>query len=441
MKTTRTRGFTLVELLIAMVLSGILAIVLYSLFDTTSDSLGEVTNLTDAQDRARFALERVRSDVKAAGSLATPDSDTDVWQRPKMADGRVLGITAYKDWQDDQTPFTADQLAANPSASFDGFVIMAALDFPVLLEVRDLRSDADATGEIAAHTRGLYKLYQVDPFRITAAAPSSFPGNADFLAAQFGTRMLRLMDRQGYIQFAGIDGTLAYNNAPTPQIATFTFDSRLPEYKEPAEDYGLDLNPEGDFAYDAALIDAYWYHVERDPTDESNFRLVRERLCAAGVVDELIDPNNFEPAAVDGSTCPDGIDEKTVIADHVADFQIWFECGSAVAGTIATNDQWTDAWLTPDGTGTCMDVAGTYAPQLARVAHIRLSLYAPRERKDLRNFQFENATGEFGAAALTNTPNVRLRTFDAVPTLIGAAPVVSSQTSVELTNYSFRNPR
>ncbi|MEZ4459577.1 MAG: prepilin-type N-terminal cleavage/methylation domain-containing protein [bacterium] len=380
MKTKRTQGFTLVELLIAMVLSGILAIVLYSLFDTTSDSLGEVTNLSDAQDRARFALERVRSDVKAAGSLATPDSDTDVWQRPKMADGRVLGITGYKDWQDDQTLFTAAQLAANPNVSYDGFVIMAALDFPVSFEVRDLRSDADTAGEIAAHTRGLYKLYQVDPFRLTAAAPTSFPGNADFLAGQFGTRLMRLMDRQGYIQFADLDGAVGYNNAPNPQVATFSFNARVPQYKEPTEDYGLDLNPEGDFAYDAALIDAYWYHVEVDPTDETNFRLVRERLCAASVVDELIDPSNFEPGDALGSECPDGIDEKTVIADNVADFQIWFECGSAVAGTIAASNQWTDGWITPDGTGTWRRASS----RISSRAHIRLSAALLRAKRSTK---------------------------------------------------------
>ena len=62
------------------------------------------------------------------------------------------------------------------------------------------------------------------------------------------------------------------------------------------------------------------------------------------------------------------------------------------------------------------------------------------ERKDLLPFQFEDSTGLVGAAALGATPNVKLRTFDSVPTLLGAAPVVTMQSSVELTNYVYRNP-
>jgi len=71
---------------------------------------------------------------------------------------------------------------------------------------------------------------------------------------------------------------------------------------------------------------------------------------------------------------------------------------------------------------------------------MRLSIYAPIERKDLLNFQFEDSTGAIAGAALTATPNVKLRTYDSVPTLTGAAPVVTMQSSVELINYVYRNP-
>lgn len=434
------RGFTLVELLISMLLASIVSIVLYSLFDTTSESLGEVTNLADAQERIRFGMERLRSDIKTAGSLSTPDSQADVWQRPKRAGTRIIGISGYDGWQDDRAAFPTAIATANPNVSLDGFILMAAMDYPTSFEVRDLRSDADLDAQIGGHIRGLYKLYQVDPFQFSAAQPVGFTGT-DFLENQWSTRLLRLMDRQGYIQFASLDDKIAYTGG-ADSFATIDLDPVIrPIFKAPGEEYGIEQNPEGDFAYDAALVDAYWYHVVPDPSEPSNMRLVRERLCAPEVAAGLSNAGAFDPTSASAGDCPGGNDEITVIVDRVADFQVWFDCTSNAAtnGAVIANTNWTDDWLAPDNTGTCMDVGG-YEPQLARVAHVRLSVYAPNERKDLRNFEFENLTGETGATALASTPNVKLRTFDPVPTLTGASPVVTMQASIELTNYAYRNP-
>ncbi len=438
-RSKQIRGFTLVELLIAMLLSGMLSVILYSLFNTTSESLGEVTNLSDAQERIRFAMERLRTDAKGAGSQATPDSEMDVWQQPALVGGRVLGVSGYSGWQDQPPP--AALAAANPNVSFDGFIVMGAFDYPVSFEVRGLTGDlADTDGEIAEHVRGLFKLYQIDPFVFTAATPTNYPGDTSFLEQQWSTRLLRLMDRQGYFQFATLASQTSLSmQAGVPRTMNFDF-LAAPQPKSPGAEFGIDVNPEGDFAYDSALIDAYWYHVEPNPIDPTNLQLVRERLCAPAVMVELADAANFDPSSALANTCPGGVEEVTIITDHVADFQVWFDCttaGSAEGAVVGAN--WDDDWLKPEATTSCLGPAG-YAPGNARVMHLRLSLYAPLERKDLLNFQFEDSTGRIGAAALGATPNVKLRTFDSVPTLLGAAPVVTMQSSVELTNYVYRNP-
>lgn len=439
------RGFTLVELLIAMLLGSIISVILYGLFSTTSESLGEVTNLSDAQDRGRFAIERLRSDFRAAGSLSSPDSTADAWARPPQNNLRVLGITGYDGWQDDRTELTAAGLAAdNPDVSYDGVVVMGALDFPVSFEVRDLKNDTDDQGEIADHVRGLHKLLQLDPFRFSAE--SNVAVTSSMFDPQWSTRLLRLMDRQGYVQFASMaeDPEFIDGVAPLPGELRFDFESGfLPVFKDPGQQYGIDLNPEGDFAYDAALIDAYWYHVEVDPIDSTNMRLVRERLCARSVVTELAtDPLAFDPSTAGPETCPGGAGanpvEKVVIANRVADFQVWFDCTAAAAGASVVGATWSADWLQPTG-GECMSDT-VYEPNRARVAHVRLALYAPNERKDLRNFQFEDRDGNTGNAALVNEPMVRLRTFDPVPTLEGASAVVTMETSFELPTYVYRNP-
>jgi prepilin-type N-terminal cleavage/methylation domain-containing protein len=437
-RSKQIRGFSLVELLIAMLLSGMLAVILYSLFNTTSESLGEVSNLSDAQERIRFAMERLRTDAKGAGSQATPDSAVDVWQQPPLLAGRVLGVSGYSNWQDQPPP--AALAAANPNVSFDGFIVMGAFDYPVSFEVRGLTGDlADTDGQIAEHVRGLFKLYQIDPFSFSAANPPNYPGTTGFLERQWSTRLLRLMDRQGYFQFTTLDtqGTLAMLGG-IPRTMSFGF-ANPPVPKAAGAEFGIDVNPEGDFAYDSALIDAYWYHVEPNPIDPTNMQLVRERLCAPLVMTGLLDSSSFDPAGALGSACPGGVDEVTIITDHVADFQVWFDCTTPASLTGAVvGAAWDDDWLKPETTTSCLGAAA-YAPGDARVMHLRLSVYAPLERKDLLNFQFEDSTGLIGAAALGATPNVRLRTFDSVPTLLGAAPVVSMQSSVELTNYVYRN--
>ena len=86
-----------------------------------------------------------------------------------------------------------------------------------------------------------------------------------------------------------------------------------------------------------------------------------------------------------------------------------------------------------------MDLTGVYRPAQARRAHIRLSMYTPQERKDLRHYRFEDSIGNIGDAARGN--GARLATFDPLPDLEGAAPVVTLQTSVELPNFAFRNSR
>lgn len=426
-------GFTLVELMVAMVLTAVLAIILYGLFDSTSASLGEVSSLSQSNDEVRFATELLRRDIETAGSLGTPDSRNDIWIQPPIGTGRVLGATAYQDWQNDQTNFDS---AANPDVSADGIVLMGAFDFPVAFEFGGM-TGASGAGQILETSRGLHKMLGIDPFRLGPAFSADF-GTATFVeqffANQWETRLLRIMDSEGYFQFATPDAIVSSDyTTGTPGVLTVPISStRGPQlnFKGPGEVVGLDQDPTGETYYDSALIDAYWYHVIPSTQEPGINLLVRDRLCASRVFDELDSPGTFDPAdALAGAACGD--EERTVIAERVADFQIWFECVDT-SGNL--EPEWTDAWDTPDG-GDCMDVAGTYAPHRARLAYIRLTIHAAAERSDLQHYRFEDALGNVADSA---RPDAKLRTYDIVPDLQGAAPVSTMQTTVELKNYSYR---
>lgn len=464
MKTLR-KGFTLVELLVALAVGGILSVLVYGLFDSTSDALLEVENLSDANDRLRFAMERVRSDIQGAGSHATPDSNTDVWAVPPAAHAnayRVLGISGFEGWQDSRAQLTADMATQNPDVSFDSFIVMGAYEYPISFELSNLQ-EASTTGVIPGNLRGLNRLWSVNPF------PKACTVNADcgtdrcinnacelgttvgaygnpqttFSALQFD-RVLRVTDRQGKAQFVGVAGMATVN---TTDLA-LTLSKEL-IFKQAGLQDGLDPNPDGDVSYEAAFVDAFWYRVVPDPLDPTNLRLVRTRVCASEVMIELRAPASLTAAKLESlAIACNGTNEaeEVVIADRVADFQVWFDCGNTTTGAVE-NIPNSFTWETPDNSGTCMQVANdlTYSPGRVRRAHIRMSMYAPNERKDLAHYRFEDAAGNVcpdAPAACGNVdPNTQLRTFDIVPDLVGAAPVVTLQSSVELPNFAYRNVR
>ena len=100
-RVQRGRGFTLVELLVAMAVTAIVSTVIFALFDTTSSALYEAESLARTVDTARFGLERVRGDIKQAGAFGTLDTAFDPQARPKpgttfsTSDYRVAGLVPY----------------------------------------------------------------------------------------------------------------------------------------------------------------------------------------------------------------------------------------------------------------------------------------------------------------------------------------------------------
>jgi len=427
MKMTKNeQGFTLVELMIALLLTGVISVVIYSLFDTTSDNFIEVDNLADATDRARFALERVRSDVQMAGSQMSPDSANDTaWVQPTPNNYRVAGV-------------------------------MGAYDFPLAFEISGLIEDAGGNNEaaIVGHHRGLFRLHFADPFakRLGVAQDFRDPVTAVPLVLTMfegvTTRLIRISDRQGYQQFVKVTGEVVAADLvttgdwPSLRLSLPPPNSTLgPVFKRGAGggndaiDFGLDKAPEGDIGYDAAFVDAFWYHVIPHPEDPSIMRLVRDRLCAPEVALAFTGGAVGDPGTLLADTCPDVEDnERVVVSDNVADFQVWFDCADAQGALSGTAAQtWVTTWATPAG-GDCMTSVPP-VPGQARVAHLRLTLHTPTERKNQAHQQFEDRTGVLAAP----TPGAMLKTYDPYPLVPGAARVVTVQTDITLPNFSFHN--
>jgi prepilin-type N-terminal cleavage/methylation domain-containing protein len=474
-------GFTLVELMISVALLGMVMTVIFSLFSTTSDSLREADSLAHTLERARFSVEQVSADVRSAGAFASPDSVNDPRIAPKGIGSnnqiRVVGVASYDGWQNNDTLFSADIQDAHaptngyanagaagtqgttPSGSaisFDGFIVMGAIDFPQTFEIANISFDGSGEADgawIPATPSSLHKLVSNDPFYTQPNMPGGAAPDvaSEIVVENLQNRLVRVMDRNGKVQIAGVSYTDAPEYRDDGALGSGIFfnlrDNWAVQNSEGhgETEHGLERSTSGDedIRYSAALIDAYWYHVEQDPEDPVNYRLVRERLDAHAVATQLrANPNAINPGTLsaglaardsDGNTDRD----KVVITDRVVDFQVWVDCANAQGNVI--NVPWQMRWPNPlgvsDSSNDCMDPAGAPNFGLARMAHVRLSVRTAHERKDAPddpNAIFMNDEGQVDAL-------MPVRFFDMNPDAEGAARVVTVQSDVELTNYGMRN--
>lgn len=431
----RKAGFTLIELMVAMAVVGILSVVIYRLFDVTSQNFREVDELASLNERVRFGTERVRVLIQGAATLSTPDSDTDPYVRPQLAGARVVGISHYADWQNAVHPVDA-VAAANPNSSFDGLILMGAYDFGMSFEMSGLEGEG-APGRLELNDRSLYKIIHQNPFSYMDDPPTDLTSVVTAMGATADSRLLRILDSQGFMQFA-LPESLAAVGTTVEVALPSAGDTFAPKFRQGGSFEGLNPVPEGDVGYDTAFIDAFWLRTKTSTANPSVLNLVVERLCASEVAEQLAaGAATFDPATLPNQ-CQGGEAQTTVIASHVADFQVWFDCTAEPDGALS-DATWSAGWLSEDD---CLE-DGDRTP---RVGHVRLALHTHQERPDQRHFQFEDATGETcDTETLTCDDELlrigTLRTFDFVPGNTGAAQVVVMQTDFELTNYAARNAR
>lgn len=454
MKIPNSRaGFTLVELMVAIAIVGIVSIVILNIFDTTSQNYYEVNQLADLNGRIRFANETLRNHLQGAGSQGSPDSLNDPRVHPKQPGVRVAGLIPYDGWQNDRSVLPADIAANNPEVSFDGIVVVGAFDFPLSFEFAGMQDGPPRNGRIYADKRGIFKLTSQDLFDPTITPPTLDQStHIDPMTSQWRTRILRLADRQGFYQFVGFNGVPAdpgsYDDDTHPYVLVpmvVDTDPLAPRFKGTAAsggtlDYGLDVG-DGDIAYDAGLLDAFWFHVEPSISDPNVMTLVRERICADDVALNALS-GTWDPSTALAPTCG-GTAEKVVLASHVADFQVWFDCADTVDGAVRSND-WDSAWDPNDHSADCMNDTAP-DPGNVRGGHIRLALHTATEREDQAHIQFEDAAGAVcnTVAPFTCSParmaSATLRTYDLYTDTVGAARVVVMQSDFEIVNLVNRN--
>ena len=105
-------GFTLVEIMVAMVLSLILGVAIVTVFVNNSHSFSQDDNVMRMQDDARFALQQIAFDLSMAGHYAELLSPAAVTPDTNLAIGMDCGPAGLTNWAYQTTqPATGDSLS------------------------------------------------------------------------------------------------------------------------------------------------------------------------------------------------------------------------------------------------------------------------------------------------------------------------------------------
>ena len=224
-------GLTLVELLVAVMLSTILLGSLYYVYSVSSRSYRIQGQVLRAMDQTRFGLDMIRRDLSAAAFLATPNSN---------ADGNVC--------------------SPKPSPTLHGIAFgrcspandtcVANKDVNLRIEPHDLTLFGAYWSASVFYTESIIG----NVVTLQTTTPSPFPSAAEFAATFPAGRYLHIVTAEQYEMYALIAGS-AYdptNGVPTP---TITLQNALPTASPPnycgVEGFGvgLEVNAAGYIRY------------------------------------------------------------------------------------------------------------------------------------------------------------------------------------------------
>lgn len=186
----RARGFTIVELMIAMGLSMVLSIAVVSVFANNRHSFNQDENILRMQDDARHALREITFEISMAGHYAdllipgsvtrdnnlTLSSDCGpvgeaewMYQTVQAGSGRFLSVVAL----DNATPAEA---AANFTC-INGAEFQDGTDIVAIKRVAGARSAAPTNGNVYLRTNGTVGLLYQEPLTTPPAINVPAPNN------------------------------------------------------------------------------------------------------------------------------------------------------------------------------------------------------------------------------------------------------------------------
>ncbi len=373
-------GLTLVELLVAVMLSMILLGSLYYVYSVSSRSYRIQGQVLRAMDQARFGLDMIRRDVSAASFLATPNSTADGNVCSPKPTPAIRGIAFGR-----CTPATE--------------TCVANKDVNVRIEPHDVTMFGAYWGASVFYTQSI--MGNVVTLQVPVRTPPDSPLTKEEFAYAFPHgRYLHLVTAEQYEMYALVDSS-SYDPANGIATPTVTLQAPLPTASPPnycgVEGFGVGLE-----------VNAVGY--------------IRYRLLAdsrAGAPTGKIDLVRQELAADLAQT----VTATLIVSEFAADLE-FYDFARDDDATRTDPALVVDANLEDAGTRYGNDDTAT--PQRLRYVTAKLTMRTEDEDPSVR---FVPRVGSHGP----------LDTYDVDPVMTGAARTVSLAVRVPLRAFLVRN--
>lgn len=405
------RGYTLVELLVAMLITSVTVVALYQVSRSATETFNQQQRAAEMQLRLRFAMETLRADIARAGFMMSPNTATD----PRVCPRPMVPLQALEIGHDTTNP--------TPLASDNAFVN------PVRLRMIGNYTSLDEY-RVAGISGSTISLQNQTPQWATIENAAEM--ERVFLGPTGGRRLLRITSNTGSVQFVQVTA-VAWQSASGTVLPTLTV-SPAPTIIGEGMGLGVQCGVSGlDVGATVAPLIMVEYSIASLYNDANQRARHRETYPADDTVaalktDLVRREYNIQPARVENLGATRVVGEYAVDLDVGVSLDDGIPQGSLTGPpairTLAVGDTTID---TVAGSVEALGVTSAL-PQRVRSLIVRLSI---RDRDQDPSFGWVQR----GSAA---DPLTRFRVFNDRP---GAARVRTVTTEVALPNLALRNLR
>ncbi len=339
------RGFTMVELLVAVALSSLSIVALFYLMTTMSRSFRAQNDLSQMTDRMNYAIDTIKNDLRRASFLTVPNAYLPASQYPWYR-----SVCAPPTW------LAEDGAGATAHAIFHRHSTSNAFYAP-----RQQDRPARAMGPPDRIVLlGAYRT--TEPFR-----PTQMSSGTNFLRVAnngrtdqemsyiFDDAFVAVTAPEGGTQYLRVGSVRPHDTLPET-ILVFT-SALLADPTLTGSNPNCDFTGFGSGLFEVVPLHFVRYSVMNDPDSPDETVLVREELdWAMGDLDTV---------------------SRYVVARNIVDLQIWFD--GVASGGIPTNviddGETAGNWVDDDGSVASTQIAGDGAsePENARFAYVQIS--------------------------------------------------------------------
>lgn len=375
------RGFTLVELMVALMLTSLVVAALYNMFVTASYVFNSQSQASATQMRLRSALEQVKDDLRRAGLMSTPNSQVDTAGVCPAPPANLFAVG----W--------GDEAGENDVDVFQAFGNDLKPD--TLILSGNMTTSSSYPASVINNNQIVLNLPEwegPDDWQ-----PSIYTDDGFQNAFSVG-QLVRLTNSYGVSQFIPLKAVL-----PNGRVLSLT---QPPRY---ARDGTCGLTGAGD-AFTVNPVQHVLYRIEpRRPGEADDLETDLVRQYWDPVADDVV------------------ADTDVVIGQNIVDFQVWFTLKDPLNANNALGD---DPDLSdndgPDMFGVTLDGEAGSRPELVRVAGVRIC--GRSDREDQR-WRFREPAANNGPLLSVNLDEDRAQ----------AARVACLTSEVEVVNLTLRN--